>query len=183
MSSVFPQIFQCSTTWSSSFSFCSKFSSLDGSFQNYCFIFISSPLWTLQPTPPFVQPLPTQHYALSPASFSRTTIEFITSFRGKTELTHDGYTYIFPKERNNGFVVRRAVISTTKLLVTRVPLNSSHHWHLYFLVSRIRLQCFELEKWGGKKAGGKKVGDRSAGGVKRRTPIRRNYLGRVWAWP
>ena len=62
---------------------------------------------TLQPAHPAVAHLPTLNSAPSPASVSSSTIEFIKSFRGKTKMFHDGHTYTFHKERNNGYVVWR----------------------------------------------------------------------------
>jgi hypothetical protein len=68
----------------------------------------TAPLPTLQRVQPLpTPPLPVLHAAPPPAASTNTTIEFINSTRGKPKLLHDGYTYVYHKDRSNGNVAWR----------------------------------------------------------------------------
>ena len=68
------------------------------------------PVPVLQPAPvvPAALPhVPTLQPAPVPPPFTSNTIEFIKSFRSKPKLIHDGHSYTFHTERQNGNVAWR----------------------------------------------------------------------------
>ena len=91
------------------------------------------------------------------ASFSSSTIEFVSSFRRKTKLIIDGYTYTFQKERNNGCVAWRRDLNNkaardkgTACNTTAVTTSTSTSSFLEYPRNVLSYKCGGA----GKKSGG-----------------------------